>query len=538
MLPIPSRAAVAAFFGCLLMLAAGMALSSAATVSMASTGFVGLALTLALTMPLGRQVRRERLEFAWWLEHGSGRAAGAPVPGASFHVHCYVRHRGQFVLDATELEPVMPAAVQMEACPQAIRFEAATRTEFRLTLVAPAAGRLVIHGLALRLRGPLGLFDTPLYFPNPLTIKVLPRAAAGRPRAASMQRRASMTRAGRAVVRHRGGGTELHELREFVPGDPFKSIAWKASARRGRLMVKEVEQELQQTRWILLDVSGTMRAGPPGRRKLDFAIEAAAAEALDALSGGDRVGLTTFDARLVTHVGAEEGKPQLIRIYDALLGCTEIVDEDLTDIDDVALAELVARYVRQQDGVDFRTARAGVDLTGLVAHIQRSLGNAELPVSTIQAHSHASRWLRRFCQVRGFALPHRTDAGDLAKTLALRQALQRVGGRSRSPASIFVYTDFDGIVDASTLVSALRLVRAHGHRVVFVLPDARSFAPPAADPLTVALCRIYGRSEERRLHEARAMLGRLGVPALVVNHGEPPSVVAGRVRRASMRSAA
>lgn len=537
MLPIPSRAAIAAFIGCVLMLAVGMALRSAAAVSVAGAGFVGLAWALALTMPLGRRMRAERLEFAWWLEHGAGRAAGAAVPGAPFEVRCYVRHRGPRAVEATELEPLMSAAARLDACPRAIRLEGSARTEFRIRLTAPAAGRLVLHGLALRLRGPLGLFDTPLYFPNPLAINVLPRAAAGRPRAETLRRRAPTTRAGRAAVRHRGGGTEFHELRELVPGDPFKSIAWKASARRGRLMVKEVEQELQQTRWVVLDVSGTMRAGPPGRRKLDFGIEAAAAEAFDAVAGGDRVGFVTVDARLVAYVGADEGKPQLVRIYDALLGCTEIVDEDLTDIDDRSLATLVARYVRQQDGVDFLRG-AEVDVPGLVDHVRRSLGSTRAADTPVQARTPAGQWLRRFCRARALALPHRSDTGDHRKSLALADALQRVGGRSRSPASILVCTDFDGVHDPAPLVSALRLVRAHGHRVAFVLPDARTFAPPASDPLAQTLTRVYARSEERRLREARALLGRLGVVAIVANHGGSPALVVEQARHASTRRAA
>ena len=51
-----------------------------------------------------------------------------------------------------------------------------TRTEFSFRLVAPATGRVVLHGLAVRLGGPLGLFEVPLYFPNPLVVKVLPQA--------------------------------------------------------------------------------------------------------------------------------------------------------------------------------------------------------------------------------------------------------------------------------------------------------------------------------------------------------------------------
>ncbi len=84
MLPMPTRAALAAFLGCALVLGIGLFSSTAAVASLAGAGFAGLALALAATMPLGRRVRAERLEFAWWLGHGEpGASGGAVTPGAA-----------------------------------------------------------------------------------------------------------------------------------------------------------------------------------------------------------------------------------------------------------------------------------------------------------------------------------------------------------------------------------------------------------------------------------------------------------------------
>lgn len=531
MLPIPTPTAILAFLGSCAVLVLGLALQSPPAIVFASSGFIGLGWVLAATMPRGRRLRRQRLEFAWWLDHGTGVASGAVVSRSSFVVRCYVRHRGTATLDVSDLDPLLPPGVEHIGEPGPIRLDGRARTEFVLRLTAPAAGRVVLHGLAIRVRGPLGLFDTPLYFPNPLVVKVLPRAAAGRTRAAATLRHPSISRAGRTMVRHRGGGTELHELRELVPGDPFKSIAWKASARRGRLMVKEVEQEVQETRWLLIDVSGSMRGPAIGTRKLDFAIEAAAAEAHDALESGDRVGLVTFDSRLVSHVPAGEGKTQRIRVYDALLASTELVDEDLTDIDDEGLAGVVARYVRQQDGIDYaRSGRGPIDVAGLVAHVKRALADSDAKEQPVQAHNPAGVWLRRFCRARGLPLPHRAEPREHAKTLALAEALKLVGGRTRSPVSILICTDFDGIHEPTPLIASLKLVRAHGHRVAFLLPDGRSFSGLSDDPLARDLRRIYGRNEERRLREARALLGRMGVAAWIAGGDQAPAWAALRAR--------
>ena len=106
MLPIPTGTAVLVFFGLVGMLAAGLTTQSAPTIALASGGFVGVGLVLAATMPLGRRLRRQRLEFAWWLDHGTGVASGAAVPHSPFVVRCYVRHRGAEAITVEALEPL------------------------------------------------------------------------------------------------------------------------------------------------------------------------------------------------------------------------------------------------------------------------------------------------------------------------------------------------------------------------------------------------------------------------------------------------
>lgn len=502
MLPIPSAAARWSFLGCLcLALIAGLT-ASPSLATFAGAGLLGLAAVFVMTMPLGRQLRRQRLEFAWWLDHDSGAASGSAIPGAPFAIRCYLRQRSGIALEVKRLEP-LSQGIELLDGPAALRIPAASKANFQIRALAPASGRVVLHGLAVTLRGPLGLFDTALYFPNPLSIKVLPRAAARTRRRPHLRRGGAAAPAGRTQVRHRGGGTELHELREFHPGDSFRSIAWKASARRGRLLVKEVEQEIQQTRWVLLDVSGTMRGGRLGERKLDHAIEAAATAAASALDAGDRVGLITFDSRVVHTVAPGEGKGHRLAIYDALLGATELIDADLTAIGDDALGYLVADYLRQQDGLEFAVNRT-LDVPALVAHVRQYIDVGKIPKVISSGPSAAA--LRLFCQHRGIALPYRsvplgaaTGSGG-AKAQALAEALRVAGGRTRIPASIVVLSDLDAMPQTQELIGTLKLLRAHHHSVSFAVPDARTYNTKGGDE-TMRL--VHGRSEERRLREAR-----------------------------------
>lgn len=524
------------------MLVAGALLASPAGVILGSTIAVLLAIALMLTIPLGRRVRRERLEFAWWLAHGDpGAGGGAVVPRTPFEVRCFVRHRGEDPLRLTNVEPIIPGGATLEDdALMAIEVSAGSRAELSFRLVAQAAGRVVLHGLAVTLSGPLGLFEVPLYFPNPLVIKVLPQAAARVPRAVRAQTGVTVERSGASLVAS-GGGTELKEIREMVPGDAFKQIAWKASARRGRLLVREVEQEVEETRYVVLDVSGTMRGGVLGARKLDHAIEAIAAHARRGLAAGDQVGLLTVDGRILSHVPAHDGNPQLLRIFDALLAATEVVDEDLTDADELDVIGVVGRYLRQQDGIDFVLTRSEWNVPLMLRHVQKVLAQADTAegakTPAVVASTPASALLRRFCKARGIPLPYRADPRDGAKAPGLAAALREIGARTKGPASIGIITDLDGIGDPTPLVSAVKLLAMRGHSLTMFVPDAPSFAPAPKTSAERIVFDVYARGERRRVADMKTVLGALGARVLSVRASDAPATALAALERGTRRAA-
>ena len=285
--------------------------------------------------------------------------------------------------------------------------------------------------------------------------------------------------------------------------------------------------------------SASHKGGSGDANAAAAAAEAAAAEARRALASGDRVGLVTVDGRILAHVAPGEGAAHMIRVYDALLGATEVVDHDLTDVDDEELVVLVARYLRHQDGIDFASPQraGGWDLGGLVAHASRALEGEQAKEAArgeVLAPSPVSVLLRRFCRARGIPLPYRPDPRDGAKAPGLATALREAAGRTRVPRTLVVMTDFDGIGDPEPLVAAVKLLRAHGHALVFVAPDARHFADAPARAVERDLALTYGRGEERRLREARALFGKLGAPVFIPKKDEPAALVIARARAAKL----
>ena len=107
-------------------------------------------------------------------------------------------------------------------------------------------------------------------------------------------------------------------MRDYRPGDAPKMIAWKSSARRDRLIVKEYESDVPVRCLLFLDTSDSMRLGPPGHTPLTRMASVAAGVAQAAAGNRDLAGLTAFDERASTIVKPARSKPHTISLLRKL----------------------------------------------------------------------------------------------------------------------------------------------------------------------------------------------------------------------------
>lgn len=91
-----------------------------------------------------------------------------------------------------------------------------------------------------------------------------------------------------------GHGTELAQIRPYVPGDDVRKIDWNATARTSQPHVRVHVAERALTTWLVLDVSASMAWGTADRTKADVASGACLAIAHAATKGVNRVGVITF----------------------------------------------------------------------------------------------------------------------------------------------------------------------------------------------------------------------------------------------------
>ncbi|WP_250631847.1 DUF58 domain-containing protein [Rhodoflexus caldus] len=124
--------------------------------------------------------------------------------------------------------------------------------------------------------------------------------------------------AGLKRLRRIGQNMEFEQIREYVTGDDYRSLNWKATARRNQLMVNQFQDERSQHVYNVIDKGRAMKMPFEGLTLLDYAINAALVMANISLLKGDKAGLVTFNQRMGTVLPAERKQAQMQKIVEAL----------------------------------------------------------------------------------------------------------------------------------------------------------------------------------------------------------------------------
>ncbi|WP_291528338.1 DUF58 domain-containing protein [Bacteroides sp. UBA939] len=105
-------------------------------------------------------------------------------------------------------------------------------------------------------------------------------------------------------IRRVGHHTEFEQIKEYVKGDDYRTINWKASARRHELMVNVYQDERSQQIYSVIDKGRIMQQAFRGMTLLDYAINASLVLSYVAMRKEDKAGLVTFNERFDTFIPA------------------------------------------------------------------------------------------------------------------------------------------------------------------------------------------------------------------------------------------
>jgi uncharacterized protein (DUF58 family) len=176
---------------------------------------------------------------------------------------------------------------------------------------------------------PLGVISRKYTFPCETVVKVYPSffqmrryqllAAANRLQEVGVKR-----------TRRLGHSLEFEQIKEYVRGDDYRTINWKATARREGLMVNNYTDERSQQIYCIINKGRIMKMPFGGLTLLDYAINASLVLSNVALMRQDKAGLITYAEKLDTFLPADKKASQLNLILESLYKqTTNFMEPDL-----------------------------------------------------------------------------------------------------------------------------------------------------------------------------------------------------------------
>ena len=503
------------------MVAFAVAFKMPAVIAFGGAVLLAVLLGRALALTSVTKIRGSGFEMVWAMPRRVSRLARE----GEVTLTCELRNRGVDDARGVNLRAVSSSMLEVTMKPNEVDLPAGARVEVDLVVRAKRVGRWGVHGVALEVRGtPVGgegLYEVPLMFANPHGIEVFPRSLLTyieSPRGGRSRRGAE---AGRPMTLA-GDSDEIKELREHVPGDAFKRIAWKASARRGQLVVREMERDERDTVWLVLDASVDLWAGPSGHAPLDAAVDELGSLAARHLLRGDQVGLVVLASRLRTWLAPSNGAGHALRIAAALASAASMVDSDRTALDEGELAQRVIEHARPLDANGLNDVpRTDIDRLAARADTLRQ----KAPFSPRQPFAKTLREqrLRHYLASFGIEVPPRAEGERDRAELLTARVLERLITEKKRPSVVHLWGPVPTKIDA--VRSSVKRLRKRQAEVRWTLPLYEDSVPETASDLGDSAddvarivrdaVRIRARAAEDR---AIIVLRKLGVRVHAVNH--------------------
>jgi uncharacterized protein (DUF58 family) len=201
-------------------------------------------------------------------------------------------------------------------------------------------GDVELPPAACRVRGPLGLAWAERSVGRAERIRVLPKAHLEGD-AGLLVQQAMRRQLGAHPIARRGISSEMYGVREYLPGDEYRMIHWKASARLNRPVTLETTWERHQQLVVMIDCGRAMASRAGEHSKLDHTLAAVLALLRVVVAQQDSALLVMFSHEVRTVLAVDRRTRSFSPIFEA------VFDEqpELTEPDYTAVSAWCARRV-------------------------------------------------------------------------------------------------------------------------------------------------------------------------------------------------
>jgi uncharacterized protein (DUF58 family) len=145
-------------------------------------------------------------------------------------------------------------------------------------------------------------------------------------------------------IRRIGHSQEFEQIQDYVRGDDYRTINWKATARKRKLMVNHFEDERSQQVYSLIDIGRVMKMPFNKMSLLDYAINASLVLSNVALRKSDKAGMVTFSNKVDRILAADKQALQMQKILDLLYNQkTDFLETDFENLAAAVLRKITQR---------------------------------------------------------------------------------------------------------------------------------------------------------------------------------------------------
>lgn len=217
----------------------------------------------------------------------------------------------------TSIIDELPDQFQERKWIKKVALERGATQELEYLLTPTSRGEYIFNNINVYAHGPLQLVKRRFSFPARVVVKVYPSYFQMR-RYQLLAVSNRLQEAGVKRIRKIGHSMEFEQIKEYVMGDDYRTINWKATARKEGMMVNNYTDERSQQIYCIINKGRVMKMPFNGLSLLDHAINASLVLTNVALVKQDKAGIITFEKNLDTFLQADKKPTQMNLVLESL----------------------------------------------------------------------------------------------------------------------------------------------------------------------------------------------------------------------------
>lgn len=210
-----------------------------------------------------------------------------------------------------------PEQLQMRRFQDKFQLEKGDRSRLYFEFTPKSRGVYLFQNSNLFVQSKIGFAERKVVIQHRYEVSVYPSILQMKQFELKVFNKSSVDR-GIKKIRRLGHNNEFEQIKNYVQGDDFRRINWKATSRKNELMINQYQDEKSQQIFCVLDKGRSMKMPFGGLTLLDYAINSTLAFSNIAIKKGDKVGLISFSNKIGASLSAEKSKHHLKKISDHL----------------------------------------------------------------------------------------------------------------------------------------------------------------------------------------------------------------------------